>query len=178
MSSGYASTNWYVVTAVNGQSAASLYGVAAAAYLLDRLTKLWVERSLAGEPPIEVIPGVLTLNYTTNSGGAFGMGRSAPVLFAAATVVASAIIVVVSFRMTRLPVAIALGLILGGALGNLTDRVVHGSGLSGHVTDFIDFQVWPVFNLADSAIVLGAILLAFATASISGGEPERSAGEG
>ncbi len=144
--------------------AAWLYTAAAAAYLLDRLTKLWVERSLAGEAPLEVIPGVLTLNYTTNSGGAFGMGRSAPVLFAAATVVVSAIIVVVSFRMSRLPVAIALGLILGGALGNLTDRVVHGPGLSGHVTDFIDFQVWPVFNLADSAIVVGAVLLALATA--------------
>jgi signal peptidase II len=52
-------------------------------------------------------------------------------------------------------------LILGGALGNLTDRVVHGSGFSGSVTDFIDFQIWPVFNLADSAIVIGAIVLAF-----------------
>ncbi len=151
--------------------AAWLYGAAAVAYLLDRLTKLWVERTLAGEPPLEVIPGVLTLNYTTNSGGAFGLGRSAPWLFAGATIVVSIIIVVVSFRMTRLPVAIALGLILGGALGNLTDRVANGSGLSGHVTDFIDFQVWPVFNLADSAIVVGAILLALATAS---GEGEAS----
>jgi len=151
--------------------AAWLYGAAAVAYLLDRLTKLWVERTLAGEPPLAVIPGVLTLNYTTNSGGAFGMGRSAPWLFAGATIVVSVIIVVVSFRMTRLPVAIALGLILGGALGNLTDRVGNGSGLSGHVTDFIDFQVWPVFNLADSAIVVGAVLLALATASGEGEAP-------
>ena len=150
-----------------------MYAAAASAYLLDRVTKLWVEGALAGEPPLEVIPGVLTLNYTTNSGGAFGMGRSAPLLFAAATVVVSVIIVVVSFRMTRHPVAIALGLILGGALGNLTDRVVNGPGLSGHVTDFIDLQVWPVFNLADSAIVVGAILLAFSTAR--GDEREGSA---
>lgn len=153
--------------------AAWLYAAAAAVYLLDRLTKVWVERSLAGRAPLEVIPGVLSLNYTTNSGGAFGLGRSAPILFAAATVIVSIVIVVVSFRLTRLPVAIALGLILGGALGNLTDRIANGPGFSGHVTDFIDFQVWPVFNLADSAIVVGAILLAFSTSR--GDERERSA---
>ncbi len=141
-----------------------LYATAATAYLLDRITKLWVERTLAGEPPVRVIPGVLSLNYTTNSGGAFGLGRSAPWLFAAASIVVSAAIVVASFRQTRFPVAISLGLILGGALGNLTDRFVNGSGLSGHVTDFIDLQIWPVFNFADTAIVVGAVLLALSTA--------------
>jgi signal peptidase II len=150
--------------------AAWLYGAAALAYVLDRLTKVWVERTLAGEPPLEVVPGVLALNYTTNSGGAFGLGRSAPWLFAAASILVVTAIVAVSFRQSRLPVAIALGLILGGALGNLTDRAVNGSGLSGHVTDFIDFQVWPVFNLADTAIVAGAVLLALSTAGRD--EPE------
>jgi signal peptidase II len=140
--------------------AAWLYGVAGATYLADRLTKVLAERSLAGRPPLELIPGVLSLTYTTNSGGAFGLARSAPLLFAGATVVVAAAIVVASGRLTRLPVAIALGLILGGALGNLTDRAIHGSGLSGGVTDFIDLHVWPVFNLADSAIVVGAIVLA------------------
>jgi signal peptidase II len=72
-------------------------------------------------------------------------------------------IVVVSVRVERATVATALGLILGGALGNLTDRALNGPALSGHVVDFIDFHVWPVFNLADSAIVVGAILLAVAT---------------
>jgi signal peptidase II len=119
--------------------------------------------SLAGEAPIDVIPGVLSLTYTTNSGGAFGLGRSAPWLFATATVVVSLAIVVMSIRIGRPSVAAALGLILGGALGNLTDRALNGPALSGHVVDFIDFHVWPVFNLADSAIVVGAILLAFAT---------------
>lgn len=141
-----------------------LYATAGVAYSLDRVSKVWVERTLAGEPPFDVIPGFLTFNYTTNSGGAFGLGRSAPWLFAAATIVVSAVILVASFRMTRLPMAVALGLILGGALGNLTDRAVNGTGLSGHVTDFIDFQVWPVFNLADSAIVIGAVLLALSGA--------------
>ena len=57
----------------------------------------------------------------------------------------------------------ALGLILGGALGNLADRVAGGGGFSGRVTDFIDLQVWPVFNLADTAIVIGAVLLAISS---------------
>lgn len=138
-----------------------LYPVAAAAYLLDRITKFLVEDRLAGRPAVRLIPGVLDLNYTTNSGGAFGLGRSAPLVFAVATVVVAIAIGVASLRLSRPSAAIALGLILGGALGNLTDRVVHGSGFSGSVTDFIDFQIWPVFNLADSAIVIGAIVLAF-----------------
>lgn len=147
-----------------GRSAALLYGAAGVVYVLDRATKAWVEHTLAGRPPVRVIPGVLSFNYTTNSGGAFGIGRSAPWLFAGATLVVAILIVAVSFRSMRVPVAVALGLILGGGLGNLTDRALNGDGfLSGHVTDFIDLQVWPVFNLADSAIVVGAILLAMGT---------------
>lgn len=147
------------------RSAAWLYGAAGAAYLLDRLTKVWAEGALAGRPPIRVIPGVLSLNYTTNSGGAFGLGRSAPWFFAAATIAVALVIVAVSFRTRRPSVGVALGLILGGGLGNLTDRALNGGGfLSGHVVDFIDLHVWPVFNLADSAIVVGAVLLAAASA--------------
>jgi signal peptidase II len=155
--------------------AAALYATGGLAYLLDRVSKLWVERTLAGEPPFDVIPGVLTLNYTTNSGGAFGIGRSAPWLFAGATIVVSGAIVITSFRLSRTPMAVALGLILGGALGNLTDRAANGPGLTGPVTDFIDLQVWPVFNLADSAIVAGAVLLALTTAIHD--EPEDRAKE-
>lgn len=142
------------------RSALLLYLVAAGALLLDRVSKAWVEDALAGRPPIRVIPGVLSLNYTTNSGGAFGFGESAPWLFAGATILVSAVIVVVSTRPMRTSIAIALGLILGGALGNLADRVVNGQGFSGRVIDFIDLQIWPVFNLADTAIVVGAVLLA------------------
>ena len=147
-----------------------LFAVAAAALVLDQATKAWVVATLEGRPPIHVIPGVLSLNYTTNSGGAFGLGRSAPWIFAGATIVVSTVIVVASRRpMTRLT-AVALGLILGGAFGNLADRALNGPGLRGEVTDFIDLQVWPVFNVADSAIVIGAVILAFA--SLGHEEPE------
>jgi signal peptidase II len=141
--------------------AAWLYATAGMTYLLDRITKLWAERALAGRPPVTVIPGVLQLNYTTNSGGAFGLGQSAPWVFVAATIIVAAAIVASSFRLRNGPTAVALGLILGGAFGNLTDRAVRGDGLlSGRVVDFIDFHIWPVFNVADSAIVIGAVLLA------------------
>jgi signal peptidase II len=145
------------------RSAILLYAVAAGALLLDQLSKAWVEHALSGRPPIRVVPGVLSLTYTTNSGGAFGFGESAPWLFAVATIVVSAVIVVVSTRPVRPWIAVSLGLILGGALGNLADRVANGPGFGGRVTDFIDLQVWPVFNLADTAIVLGAAILAIAS---------------
>jgi signal peptidase II len=148
------------------RSAAWLYGAAAGAYLVDRASKIWADAALAGRPPVEVIPGVLSLTHTTNSGGAFGLGRSAPWLFGTATVAVALVVVAVSFRARSRTAAVALGLILGGGLGNLTDRALNGDGfLSGHVTDFIDLHVWPVFNLADSAIVLGAVLLTIATAA-------------
>ncbi|MEX2275227.1 MAG: signal peptidase II [Actinomycetota bacterium] len=137
-----------------------LYLTAAGVYLLDRLSKLWAENQLQDRTPIELIGGAVRLGYTTNSGGAFGIGGSAPLLFVGATLVVIGVIVWTSLRLPRRSVAIGLGLILGGALGNLTDRVVRGPGFRGAVVDFIDVGAWPVFNLADSAIVVGAVVLA------------------
>lgn len=145
------------------RSAAILFASAGGVLVLDRLSKVWAERALPGGP-VDVIPGVLTFRFTTNAGGAFSIGGSAPWVFATATVVVSTLIVVTAFRRRGPLMAVALGLILGGALGNLTDRITRGPGLSGRVVDFIDLQVWPIFNLADSAIVIGAILLAVASA--------------
>ncbi len=152
------------------RGAAVLFGVAAAAYLVDRGTKLWAEASLPGSP-IDVIPGVLTFRFTTNSGGAFSIGQSAPWVFITASVVVAASIVATALRHTSSAPAAALGLVLAGALGNLTDRAFRGPGFSGRVVDFIDFHVWPVFNVADTAIVVGAIILALA----SFGEDRRAA---
>jgi signal peptidase II len=143
--------------------AAVLYGVGAAAYLLDRITKVVVEETLVGRPPIVLIPGVVQLRYTTNPGGAFGLFGGQPWLFLAATVGVCAVIVFLSTRLASRLTAVGLGLILGGALGNLTDRILHGPGISGEVTDFIDFHIWPVFNAADSAIVIGAAVVVLAS---------------
>ena len=71
---------------------------------------------------------------------------------------------VLAFRVHRAAVAAGMGLVLGGGLGNLTDRIVRGDGFSGRVVDFIDLHVWPVFNVADAAIVVGAVLIVFSSA--------------
>jgi signal peptidase II len=126
---------------------------------VDRVTKFFAERHLAGEAPLEVIPRVFQLRFTTNPGGAFGLFGRAAWLFVGASLV---VIVIILFSSRRPPSrlgAVALGLVLGGALGNLTDRLVRGPGFSGEVVDFLDFHVWPVFNVADSCIVVGAALL-------------------
>ncbi len=140
------------------RSATLLFGTATAAYVVDRISKIWAEHSLMSGP-VDVIPGLFTLRFTTNSGGAFSFGTSAPWFFATATVVVSSVIVVTAFRRRRPVHAVALGLVLGGALGNLTDRLIRGPGLGGNVVDFIDLHYWPVFNLADTAIVIGAVAL-------------------
>jgi signal peptidase II len=141
------------------RAAQTLLVAAFVAYGVDRITKIWAEATLPGDP-IEVIPGVLTLRFTTNSGGAFSIGRSAPWFFVAVTAVVVVAILATSFRHTNRFVAASLGLVLGGALGNLTDRAFRAPAFRGRVVDFIDLHVWPVFNLADTAIVVGAILLA------------------
>jgi signal peptidase II len=136
-----------------------LYATAGVVYGIDRLTKWVVERNLSGRPPIEVIPGVVRLRFTTNTGGAFGLFGGQAWLFFGATAVVCAVIVVVSRSLQSRVSAVGLGLILGGAVGNLTDRILRGPR---GVIDFIDFRVWPVFNAADSAIVIGALIVALA----------------
>jgi signal peptidase II len=137
-----------------------LYASAAAAYVLDRITKVLAEHLLAGRPPVRLIPGVLELRFTTNPGGAFGLFGGLTWLFVLVSVVVVAVVIASSRRLTGTWQAVALGLILAGALGNLTDRAIRGaSPFSGHVVDFIDLQVWPVFNVADMAIVVGAAIL-------------------
>lgn len=128
-------------------------------YGLDRITKFWAEHRLRNRPPLTLIPHVLDLRFTENSGGAFSLLGGQPWLFFGATVAVCAAIVWLSFRIATASSALGTGLILGGALGNLTDRIVRGPGVSGRVIDFVDLHHWPVFNAADSAVVVGAVLL-------------------
>jgi signal peptidase II len=156
------------------RAAHTLFVTACLAYGLDRVTKILAARSLPGDP-IDLIPGVLTLRFTTNSGGAFSIGQRAPWFFVGVSAVVAVVILGTAFRHTSRVVGVSLGLVLGGALGNLTDRLIRAPGLRGRVVDFIDLHVWPVFNLADSAIVIGAILLAWAGFRERGSEPTRAA---
>jgi signal peptidase II len=139
---------------------AVLIGVAALAYLLDLLSKLWVVHSLEHHAPIDVFGHYLRLDAIRNAGAAFGMGQGMTVVF---TVIAVGVIVVIarlSRRLYSLPWAIALGLLLGGAFGNLTDRVFRApGGFQGRVVDFIAPEHFAIFNLADSAITCGGVLI-------------------
>jgi len=140
----------------------ALYGTAAAVLVLDQLVKYLVVANLAGRPPLDVIGSFVQLRYTTNSGGAFSLLTGAPLFFGVMAIVIIGGIVYASRRTQPLSMLVVLGLILGGALGNLTDRLFRGNEglLRGEVVDFVKVGIWPVFNLADSCVVVGGILLA------------------
>jgi signal peptidase II len=139
---------------------AVLLAVAVVVYGLDLLTKVLVVAKLANRPPVHVIGTLLELDYTRNPGAAFSIGLGYTIVF---TVIAAGVIVVI-LRLARtlysLPWAFALGLLLGGALGNLTDRIARSPGLfRGWVVDFIQVPHWPIFNVADSSICVGGVLM-------------------
>jgi signal peptidase II len=137
-----------------------LIGVAAFAYLLDLLSKIWVVTSLENHAPISVLGHYLRFDAIRNAGAAFGLGQGMTIVF---TLIAAGVIVVIarlSRRLYSVPWAIALGLLLGGAFGNLTDRVFRApGGFQGRVVDFIAPAHFAVFNLADSAITCGGVLI-------------------
>jgi signal peptidase II len=137
-----------------------LFAVAVFAYLLDLISKMIVVAKLEHHEPVEVLGDWLRFDAIRNAGAAFGIGEAFTVIF---TVIAATVIVVIA-RLARklysLPWAVALGLLLGGALGNLTDRIFRSPGVfKGAVVDFIAPAHFAVFNLADSAIVCGGILI-------------------
>jgi signal peptidase II len=142
-----------------GRQLPVVFGVALTVLALDVVTKLIVVRTLSGQNPIRLLDGFLTLLLLRNSGAAFSIGTSMTIVF---TAIAAAVIVYIlraARRLRSLPWAITLGLLLGGATGNLADRIFRSPGLfRGDVVDWIELPHWPVFNLADSAIVCGGVL--------------------
>ena len=135
-------------------------------YSLDQLTKHWINTTIRYADRIEVIPGLFDITHARNGGGAFSFFADGPfeqrmVFFVGTTVFAIALLLVFfrKLRSDEVLSATALGVVLGGALGNLTDRLRFGE-----VVDFLDVHLfggytWPTFNIADSAIVIGVILL-------------------
>ena len=152
----------------------ALFAIAAVLVLaLDVVSKLLVVARLpeatadhVGHAPVRILGGLIYLDQTRNSGAAFSLGAGFTVIL---TVVALAVVVVIvrtAGRMRSTAWALALGLVLGGALGNLSDRIFRAPGVGrGYVVDWISVfgpqgEHWPIFNIADSAIVCGAILAA------------------
>ncbi len=143
------------------------YSTAFDVIVLDQLTKYLARKNLAMGEHVTLIPGFLDLRLNFNTGGAFGaLSDYAPLLVIIAIVVIFAIVKLRSMGSGSTAVSIGLGLLLGGAIGNLIDRI--GFPKRG-VTDFIDIHFmikgelhsWPTFNVADVAIVAGAILVLF-----------------
>ena len=134
-----------------------LLAVAVAAYAIDVVTKTWAVSSLAGQPPIEVLGDFLQLRLTRNPGAAFSLGTSATFALSVISIVVVVVVIVLGRRVASPMWAVALGLLLGGAIGNLIDRIRYG-----YVVDFVDAGIGTLrfytFNVADSAIT-GAILL-------------------
>jgi len=138
-----------------------LLGVAIVVLALDQLTKTWVSTSLAEGGWWSPLPGlwrIFRITHITNSGAAFGIFPDQGKFFIViAVVVALAIVLYYRYLPTgNWLVRLSLGLQLGGAIGNLLDRIRYG-----HVVDFIDIGFWPIFNVADTAIVTGVGILAY-----------------
>lgn len=130
------------------------WSVALAVFFVDQLTKYLVVSNMPLSSSISVLP-FFSFTYVLNTGTAFGLLKSASWLFVSFAAAVSVYLVAVYRRYDRFH-QVVFALILAGALGNLVDRLVYGA-----VIDFLDFHVWPVFNVADSAITIGVILLLF-----------------
>jgi signal peptidase II len=127
-------------------------------YVADAISKIIVVATLSHRV-VHVVDGLLVLRVLRNSGAAFSIGTSMTIVFTLIAVGVIFFILRTSRQLRSLPWAITLGLLLGGATGNLTDRLLRSPGLfRGDVVDWIELPHWPVFNVADSAIVCGGVL--------------------
>ena len=130
--------------------------------IIDRVTKLFFSELLSFGESLPVIRNVLHMTLVHNTGIAFGFFKNQGIVFIVIPIIAVFLLIfnLYYYRQNNEVLSrvyiVAFSLILGGAIGNLIDRIVYG-----HVIDFIDFRVWPVFNIADSAITIGAIMIAF-----------------
>lgn len=151
----------FVLNAKNGKkkdrhAILSIFLTAAFLILLDQLTKVIILNYLSLNESVPVVEGILYLTLVCNRGAAFGLFQNQIFLFIVTAII---VVMLVGFDIKKNGPGsrlynLAMGLLLAGALGNLLDRLFKGC-----VVDFIDFRVWPVFNVADSAITIGAVLL-------------------
>lgn len=128
--------------------------------LLDLATKVWAVARLENQSDIKVIGEFLKFSFVRNPGAAFSFGTSVTWVFTLIAIAVSIAILLMSRTVTNKPWAIALGGLLGGAVGNLIDRIFRSPEIfQGHVVDFISVPNYPMFNVSDSAVVLSAIAM-------------------
>ncbi len=136
-----------------------LFSVAVAVFAADVISKVIVVATLTPDRPVWLIGSFLDLNLTRNSGAAFSFGTGMTIVFTAIAIGVIIFILRTSRRLHSLAWAVTLGLLLGGAAGNLADRLLRSPGVfRGEVVDWIQLPHWPVFNVADSCIVCGGFL--------------------
>jgi signal peptidase II len=134
-------------------------GAIASIVAVDQLTKAWAVAALS-DGPVHVIGDTVEFELTRNGGGAFSRFQGMTPVLAVGAIVVTFVLFRVLRGMTDSVLVVALTLVLGGALGNLVDRFVRAPGiLRGHVIDFVSVGWWPVFNVADSCVTIGAVLL-------------------
>ena len=133
-----------------------IFSTALIILFLDQLTKFFIRKNFQLSQSISIIKNILNLTYVINAGSAFGLFKNFNLFF----IIFSIIVIIAIFyyigkinKNERL-LQFSLGLLLGGTIGNLIDRLFYG-----HVIDFIDFRIWPVFNVADSAVTISIVLL-------------------
>jgi signal peptidase II len=140
---------------------AVLAATAALVLVLDQLSKFWALRSLTPGEPVDVVGSLIKLNLIRNPGAAFSIGNDATWVLTLIACGVLVFILVTARRLGSLAWAWALGLLLGGSLGNLADRLFREPGPGrGHVVDFIDYFGWFIGNVADVAIVSAACVIA------------------
>ena len=134
--------------------------VAVTAYAVDLLTKVLAVRHLTEGDPVDVLDGVLRLDLVRNPGAAFSTGTSYTLVLSVIALVAAGVVIRFGRRLGDRTWAVALGLLLAGVCGNLTDRIFRDPGvLRGHVIDFFELPHWPVFNVADMLIDVAVVLI-------------------
>ena len=139
---------------------AVLAGTALLGIGLDQATKALVVATREGKAPNRIVGQVLTIYVTRNSGAAFGFAPAATVLFTCVAVAVAVLIAIKAPRLRSVGWALALGLVLAGAIGNLCDRLLRAPGTGrGAVVDFIDLQHFADFNVADSCLTCGVVLM-------------------
>src|SRR5262245_42136849 len=138
--------------------------VAVTAYAVDVVTKTLAVAHLTPDDPVDVVDGLLRLELVRNPGAAFSTGTSYTVILTVIALVAAAVVIRFGSRLGDRTWAVALGLLLGGVCGNLTDRLFREPAfLRGHVVDFLELPHWPVFNVADMLIDAAVVLIIIQT---------------